>query len=69
MDVLRKALKQAGNLSLYDEIRKEICMITCSRKEVRNGREGSSYGLGVETRSQNPEAGDFFFQHHVQLIL
>jgi len=44
-------------------------MITCSRKEVRNGREGSSYGLGVETRSQNPEAGDFFFQHHVQLIL
>ena len=44
-------------------------MIMCSRKGVRNGREGSSHGLGVETPGQNPEAGDFFFQHHVQLVL
>jgi len=72
--VQRRALKQAGNLikisdGLYDEKRKEICMITCIRIEVRNGREGSCHGLGGETPGQNPKAGDFFFQHHVHLIL
>jgi hypothetical protein len=73
-DVQRWALKQAGNLrkisySLYDELRKEICVITCSRIELRNGREGSCHALGGETPGQNPEAGDFFFQNHVQLML
>ena len=49
--VQRRALKQAANLSkisdgLYDELRKEICMITCSRIELRNGslRKLSRFG-------------------------
>jgi len=44
-------------------------MIICRSKGVRNGREGSCHGLGVEISGQNPEAGDFFFQRQVQLVL